>query len=200
MRNPSARPAAGLAGICSKTRLRMVFTRSLSARASASRARSCRTASPPNAAASGCAFAPVFYGQVSVVVAVRATPVAPVPVAAFADAIAWTVRVPAAPPGTHCAMPFWLMVAMEADCHPFCGEVRHRLPPARTDGDLQNRCRESLDRRCCRNPNPTGTKTKTEKPGLPEAPIATRCCPPRRGPPPPKYGPRVGVAGRYCAR
>ena len=114
----------------------------------------------------------VFYGQVSVVVAVRATPVAPVPVAAFADAIAWTVRVPAAPPGTHCAMPFWLMVAMEADCHPFCGEVRHRLPPARTDGDLQNRCRESLDRRCCRNPNPTGTKTKTEKPGLPEAPIA----------------------------
>jgi len=118
MRNPSARPAARLAGICPKTGLRMVFTRSLSARASASRARSCRTASTPNAAPSGCAFAPVFYGQVSVVVAVRATPVAPVPVAAFADAIAWTVTVPAAPPGTHCAMPFWLMVAMEAEFVP----------------------------------------------------------------------------------
>jgi hypothetical protein len=41
------------------------LTRSQSARASASRARSCRTAFTPNAAASGCAFAQCFTGKLA---------------------------------------------------------------------------------------------------------------------------------------
>jgi len=52
-----------------------------------------------------------------VVVPETATEVAPVPMAALADADACTVTVPVAP-GMHCASPVWLIVAIEAAPEP----------------------------------------------------------------------------------